>query len=128
MTQTAEPEFVPARLALLLQHFAEINDDRENWRVAYPLKEVLLLVTCATIASCDDFEEIVSWGEHHLAFLRRFGDFYYGVTREYPHSRPELRGSGYRAAMPFRASWAVAIAPSTSPSKIAVCSMVSHGL
>jgi predicted transposase YbfD/YdcC len=76
---TSDPTFAPARLALLLQHFAEINDDRENWRVAYPLKEVLLLVTCATIASCDDFEAIVSWGEHHLAFLRRFSDFHHGV-------------------------------------------------
>ena len=45
MTMTSEPVFAPARLALLLQHFAEINDDRESWRVAYPLKEVLLFVT-----------------------------------------------------------------------------------
>ena len=79
MRQTAEPVFAPARLAVLLQHFAEISDDRESWRVAYPLKEVLLLVTCATITSCDDFEEIVSWGEHHLDFLRRFSDFHHGV-------------------------------------------------
>jgi predicted transposase YbfD/YdcC len=79
MPLMSDPEFAPARLAALLQHFAEINDERENWRVAYPLKEVLLLVTCATVASCDDFEEIVSWGEHHLAFLRRFSDFYHGV-------------------------------------------------
>jgi predicted transposase YbfD/YdcC len=79
MTLSSDPVFAPARLALLLQHFAEINDDRESWRVAYPLKEVLLLVTCATIASCDDFEAIVSWGEHHLTFLRRFSDFHHGV-------------------------------------------------
>ena len=79
MTQTVEPEFAPARLAVLLEHFAEIGDDRESWRVAYPLKEVLLLVTCATIASCDDFETIVTWGEHNLDFLRRFSDFHHGV-------------------------------------------------
>jgi len=79
MPWTAEPEFAPARLAALLEHFAAIEDDRENWRVAYPLKEVLLLVTCATISSCDDFEAIVSWGEHHLAFLRRFSPFHHGV-------------------------------------------------
>jgi predicted transposase YbfD/YdcC len=36
-------------------------------------------VTCATIASCDDFDDIVAWGEHHLAFLRRFSDFHHGV-------------------------------------------------
>ena len=79
MRQTAEPVFEPARLAVLLRHFAEIDDDRENWRVAYPLKEVLLLVTCATIASCDDFEAIVMWGTRHLDFLRRFSDFHHGV-------------------------------------------------
>jgi predicted transposase YbfD/YdcC len=75
----SDPEFAPARLAALLQHFSTINDERETWRVAYPLKEVLLLVTCATVASCDDLEEIVSWGQHHLAFLRRFSEFHHGV-------------------------------------------------
>jgi predicted transposase YbfD/YdcC len=79
MPVTVEPEFARARLAVLLQHFAEIDDDRENWRVAYPLREVLLLVTCATIAGCDDFEMIVTWGEHNLDFLRGFSDFYHGV-------------------------------------------------
>jgi len=68
-----------ARLALLLADFSELDDDREAWRVLYPIEEVLLLVTCATIASCDDFDDIVEWGEHHLDFLRRFSDFYHGV-------------------------------------------------
>src|SRR3954463_5822480 len=43
------------RLRLLLKEFAALDDAREPWRVLYPLHEVLLLVTCATIASCDDF-------------------------------------------------------------------------
>ena len=30
MRQTAEPEFAPARLAVLLRHFAEVSDDRES--------------------------------------------------------------------------------------------------
>jgi DDE_Tnp_1-associated len=59
-----------ARLALLLRHFSELKDNREPWRIVYPLQEVLLLVTCATIASCDDFDDIVAWGKHHLVFLR----------------------------------------------------------
>lgn len=79
MPQPCEDVFAPARLAALLHHFSEIDDDRENWRVAYPLKEVLFLVTCATIANCDDFEEIVAWGEHHLDFLGRFSDFHHGI-------------------------------------------------
>jgi hypothetical protein len=32
-------------------------------RIVYPLAEVLLLPTCATIAGCDDLGEIVAWGE-----------------------------------------------------------------
>ena len=36
------------RLALLLDHFSELQDARQSWRVAYPLREVLFLVVCAT--------------------------------------------------------------------------------
>jgi predicted transposase YbfD/YdcC len=79
MNMTLDEESPRARLALLLEHFAELDDDREAWRVVYPLEEVLLLVTCATIASCDDFEDIVEWGEHHLDFLRRFSEFHHGI-------------------------------------------------
>lgn len=79
MALAFDEEFPKARLALLLKHFSELDDGREAWRVAYPIHEVLLLVTCATIASCDDFDEIVAWGEHNLKFLRRFGDFHHGV-------------------------------------------------
>jgi predicted transposase YbfD/YdcC len=68
-----------ARLAVLLKQFSAIEDDREPWRVIYPLAEVLLLLTCATIASCDDFDDIVAWGEHHLDFLRRFSAYHFGI-------------------------------------------------
>ena len=53
-----DAEMPRARVALLLEHFSHLEDDREPQRVMYPLSEVLLLVTCATIASCDDFDEI----------------------------------------------------------------------
>ena len=35
-----EEEGPRARLALLLQHFLQLKDEREPWRVAYPLKEI----------------------------------------------------------------------------------------
>ncbi|MER9657550.1 ISAs1 family transposase, partial [Mesorhizobium sp. M0152] len=76
-------EEVPrARLALLLEHFSALSDDREPQRIMYRLDEVLLLVTCATICSCDDFDEIAAWGEHHLGFLRRFSEFHFGIPCE----------------------------------------------
>jgi len=74
-----DQEMPRARLALLLKEFGRVKDDREPWRVAYPLAEMLLLLTCATICSCDDFDDIVAWGEHNLSFLRRFADFHYGI-------------------------------------------------
>ena len=71
-----------ARLALRLEHFSRLDDERESWRVMYPLSEVLLLLTCATIASCDDFDEIAAWGRHHLELLRRFSPFHFGIPSE----------------------------------------------
>ena len=86
MDDTTDPladEALPrARLALLLEHFSRLDDERESWRVMYPLSEVLLLLTCATIASCDDFDEIAAWGRHHLEFLRRFAPFHFGIPCE----------------------------------------------
>ena len=64
--------FPKARLALLLEHFSGLSDDREPQRIMYPLHEVLLLVTCATICSCDDFDDIE---------LRNYGDGVDGALR-----------------------------------------------
>jgi predicted transposase YbfD/YdcC len=71
--------FPKPRLRSLLDHFAQVVDTRQSWRVAHPLPEVLLLVVCGTIASCDDYEDIVDWGEAHLGFLRRFLPYHHGV-------------------------------------------------
>jgi hypothetical protein len=60
------------RLRLLLDHFAKIKDTRQAWKVAYPLREVLFLVVCGTIASGDDYEDIVNWGKAHLPFPTAF--------------------------------------------------------
>lgn len=74
-----EDEIIRPRLAALLGRFAMLGDGRDRWRIAYPIEEVLLLVTCATICSCDDFEDIVEWGETHLDFLRGFSEFHFGI-------------------------------------------------
>ena len=66
-------------LAALLNHFAEIADARQGWKVMYPLHEVLFLVVCGTIASADDYDDIVDWGKAHLAFLRGFAEFHFGI-------------------------------------------------
>jgi len=77
-----DKEMPRSRLAVLLEHFSRLEDGREQWRVMYPLSEMLLLLTCATIAGCDDFDEIAAWGEHHLEFLRQFAPFHFGIPSE----------------------------------------------
>jgi len=67
------------RLTALLDHFAEIRDTRQSCKVLYPLREVLFLVVCGAIASGDDYDDIVDWGKAHLAFLRQFAEFHFGI-------------------------------------------------
>ncbi len=74
-----EAAFGKARLRSLLDHFAEVGDPREPAKVRYPLPEVLLLVVAASVCSCDDYEEIVKWGEIHLIFLRLFSEFHFDI-------------------------------------------------
>jgi predicted transposase YbfD/YdcC len=67
------------RLKALLDHFSEIDDPREPWRVMYPLREILFLAVCGTVCDCDDYEHIAAWGETHLDFLRRYLPFENGT-------------------------------------------------
>ena len=45
----------------------------------YPLRKVLFLVVAATVADCEDYDEIALSGRNHLAFLRRFSEFHFGT-------------------------------------------------
>jgi predicted transposase YbfD/YdcC len=74
--------FVKDRLRLLLDHFADVRDPREPAKVKYPLPEVLFMVTCASIAGCDDYDEIADWGAHHIEFLRGYSEYYFGTPKE----------------------------------------------
>jgi predicted transposase YbfD/YdcC len=71
--------FQKPRLRSLLEHFATVEDPREAAKVRFPLPEVLLLVVSASVCSCDDYDEIVEWGEAHLDFLRSFSEFHFGL-------------------------------------------------
>lgn len=77
-----EQVFVRDRLALMLEHFGAVGDPREGCKVRYPLREVLFLVTCATIAGCDDCDEIADWGVAHRDFLKEYGEFCFGTPKE----------------------------------------------
>lgn len=61
-----------SRPASILDHFSALSDPRQQWRVVYPLPEILLVVLCATLSGMEDFVEIRLWGGQRLDFLRRF--------------------------------------------------------
>jgi predicted transposase YbfD/YdcC len=63
----------------LLDHFSALKDPRQNWRIIYPLREILLLVVCASLCGMEDFVEIRMWGELRLDFLRRFYPYERGL-------------------------------------------------
>jgi hypothetical protein len=52
------------RLRLLPDHFSQIKDARQSWKVAYPLREVFFLVVCATI-TCPPLRP-EDWGAHRV--------------------------------------------------------------
>ena len=77
--EEAMSEDVGARRKSLLEHFSAIKDSRQPCKVMYPLREVLLLVVCGTMAACDDYDDIVLWGSRHLDFLRRLQPYHFGI-------------------------------------------------
>ena len=68
-----------SRLKSLLDHLSVIDDPREPWRVAHPLREVLLLVVCGSMADCDHYDAIAAWGAANLSFLRRYLPYEHGA-------------------------------------------------
>jgi len=63
----------------LLDHFGVLDDPRQDWRVVYPLPEILLLVLCGTLSGMEDFVEIHLRGRERLDFLRRFLPYERGI-------------------------------------------------
>ena len=51
-----------SRISVLPDHFATIDNPRDVRRIAHPLAEVLLLVVCATLADCDNYDHVTTWG------------------------------------------------------------------
>jgi hypothetical protein len=77
-----EQVFVRDRLALMPEPFGAVGDPREGCKVRYPLREVLFLVTCATIAGCDDCDQIADRGVVHRDFPKEYAEFCLGTPKE----------------------------------------------
>ena len=68
-----------SRRKSLLDHFSAIKDAGQSCKVTYRLEEVLLLVVCGGICSCDDYDDIALRDQTHLEFLRKLAPFHWGL-------------------------------------------------
>ncbi len=64
---------------VFLNHFKDIPDHRQAWKVSYPLDEVLLLALLAVLAGAEGFTDIARFGHKKLDLLRRFRPFANGT-------------------------------------------------
>lgn len=59
---------------------SDIDDPRQQAKVAYPLDEILVLCLCGVICGCDSFVDIAEFGEEKLEFLRTLLPFEAGIS------------------------------------------------
>lgn len=62
-----------------VDHFRDLPDPRQLWKVSYPLAEILLLALCGVICGADSWVEIATFGRARLEYLRRFMPFEKGI-------------------------------------------------
>ena len=77
------------------KHFSNISDPREEHKVLYPLKEVLLITVCAVIGGADGWVDIETFGKAKEEFFKKlvplkngipshdtFGDIFSAIVPE----------------------------------------------
>ncbi|HWJ18116.1 MAG TPA: ISAs1 family transposase [Geobacterales bacterium] len=64
---------------VFLDYFNDLADPRQQGKVVYPLREVLLLCLLAVLAGAETFADIARFGEKKLSLLRRFLPFRNGT-------------------------------------------------
>ena len=60
---------------VFLDYFNDLADPRQQGKVVYPLREMLLLCLLAVLAGAETFADIARFGEKKLSLLRRFLPF-----------------------------------------------------
>ena len=63
----------------LIEHFSNVQDFRQPWKVEHKLTDIFLLVVCAMIASARGWAEIEDFGKPRETWLKTMGDFTFGI-------------------------------------------------
>jgi predicted transposase YbfD/YdcC len=56
----------------IVKHFRTLKDPRVKRRKKHLLLEVIAIAICAVIAGCDDWQQIETFGDNRLAWLKQF--------------------------------------------------------
>jgi hypothetical protein len=65
-----------------LDHFGELEDNRQAIKVLHPLPEIMLLMLCGAVSGADSWEDIEIYGESKLDLLREFLPFKHGIASD----------------------------------------------
>lgn len=63
----------------LMEMLECIEDNRQQSKVRYPIKEIVLIVFCCTLSNVDDWEDMVIWANHYIDLLREYLPFENGI-------------------------------------------------
>jgi predicted transposase YbfD/YdcC len=66
-------------LSTIEEHFAAITDERQQFKVKYPLLDILLITLVGVICGADGWEAIEEVGKNKLKLLKKYGYFHYGI-------------------------------------------------
>ncbi|GHV86823.1 putative transposase - IS1548 [Spirochaetia bacterium] len=63
----------------VLSFLEELEDDRQQWKIVYSLKDIVVIVLFGTLADCDEWVEIAEWAKYHQGLLKRVIELAHGV-------------------------------------------------
>ena len=66
-------------LSTIENHFSALPDERQQYKVRYPLLDIVLITIVGVICGADGWEAIEEVGKNKLKLLKKYGDFHYGV-------------------------------------------------
>lgn len=63
----------------LMEMLECIEDKRQQSKVRYPMKEIVLIVFCCTLSNVDDWEDMEMWANHYIDLLREYLPYENGI-------------------------------------------------
>jgi predicted transposase YbfD/YdcC len=67
------------KVSKFIELFSAIPDERQEWKVKHKLTDIIFIAVAATIATCDDWEEIEWFAQEKEALLRKYIELPNGI-------------------------------------------------